>query len=51
MADDTDQRAVDQFLDRADAALSEYEDGYADADATVSVLSRHIERLRTATDS
>ena len=37
---------VERFLKRADDAYSEYENGYADADATLRRLERHIEKLR-----
>jgi hypothetical protein len=40
------ETAVEQFLQRSDSALDEYEQGYTDADATVRVLESHIEELR-----
>ncbi|WP_198530003.1 hypothetical protein [Halorubrum aethiopicum] len=40
--------AVDRFLEGADAAFDQYDQGYADADATVSVLRRHADDLRDA---
>lgn len=50
--DDTSEndldRAVDQFLDRTDTALSEYDQGYVDADATLSVIRTHVDDLREA---
>lgn len=46
---DTDS-AVDQFLSDADAALEEYDQGYADADATIRLLRAHIEQLRKEAD-
>ncbi len=46
---DTDE-AVEEFLDRAEAAYEEYDHGYADADATLRRLERHIERLRDAVE-
>lgn len=49
MSADERPPAVAQFLDRADAALAEYDQGYADADATVAVLRRHVDRLRATT--
>jgi archaellum component FlaC len=42
---DTDD-AVERFLERADAAYDEYDQGYADADATLRRLERHIDDLR-----
>ena len=48
MSDDEQSPAVAQFLDRADAAFEEYDQGYADADATIAVLPRHVDRLRAA---
>jgi hypothetical protein len=46
---DTDD-AVAQFLSDADAAFSEYEKGYADADATLRRLRTDIESLREAVE-
>lgn len=46
MADD----AVETFLRDAEEALAEYERGYADADATVRVLERHVATLRQAVE-
>ena len=45
----TDTDAVEAFLERADTAYEEYEQGYADADATLRRLEKHIEELRNAT--
>ena len=42
---------VERFLKRADDAYSEYENGYADADATLRRLERHIEELREDDDT
>jgi cell division septum initiation protein DivIVA len=44
-----DEAAVAAFLDRVDEALVEYDQGYADADATLRVLREHVEDLRDAT--
>lgn len=49
MSDDL-PAAVDEFIDGTDAALEEYDQGYADADATVSVIRSHLADLRDATD-
>ena len=46
---DTDD-AVEEFLERADTAYEEYDHGYADADATLRRLERHLERLRDAVE-
>ncbi len=37
---------VEEFLDGADAVYAEYEQGYMDADAALSVLEGHVEDLR-----
>jgi hypothetical protein len=42
------ETAVRQFLADADSALAEYDSGYADADATLRVLRRHLDDLRDA---
>jgi hypothetical protein len=48
MSDDTrdPRRAIEEFLEDADVTLGEYDQGYADADATLSVLEGHIDTLR-----
>lgn len=38
--------AIEEFLAGADAALAEYDQGYEDADATLTVVRDHIEDLR-----
>jgi hypothetical protein len=38
--------AVEEFLENADTVYGEYDQGYADADATLRRLKRHIEDLR-----
>ena len=40
--------AVERFLRKADAAYEEYEQGYADADATLRRLEPHLDDLREA---
>ena len=40
--------AIEEFLRKADAAYEEYEQGYADADATLRRLKGPIEDLREA---
>ena len=42
--------AVKEFLDKSDSALEEYDQGYADADATVQVLRNHVSDLREAAE-
>lgn len=37
-------------LDDIDAAYGDYERGYADADATLSVVMSHVDRLRDGVD-
>ncbi|ELZ25037.1 hypothetical protein C475_10839 [Halosimplex carlsbadense 2-9-1] len=44
------ETAVEEFLDKTDAALSEYDDGYADADATLRVVRNHLADLREAAE-
>jgi hypothetical protein len=41
---------VEAFLDDVDRAYDEYDQGYADADATLRVLRAHVEDLRTSLD-
>lgn len=45
MSDKLDDE-VAQFLDGADSVYDEYEQGYVDADAALSMLEAHIESLR-----
>ena len=40
--------AIEEFLRKADTAYKEYEQGYADADATLRRLESHVEELRDA---
>lgn len=44
---DTDE-AIERFLRKADSTYEEYEQGYADADATLRRLESHIDDLRVA---
>jgi glutaredoxin 2 len=46
---ETDE-AVERFLRKADSTYGEYEEGYADADATLRRLEGHIDDLRDAVD-
>lgn len=43
--------AVETFLREADKVYSEYEDGYMDADAALSLLDTRIEELREASET
>jgi len=45
MSDDDLERAVATFLEDAERAYDEYEQGYADADATLRLLRSHLDRL------
>jgi len=45
MSDDTAD-PVTEFLDAADEVYGEYEQGYMDADAALSLLETRIETLR-----
>lgn len=40
------EESVEEFLDDAGYVLSEYEQGYMDADAALSVLEGHVDDLR-----
>jgi hypothetical protein len=51
MSDEELEDAVGAFLRGADEAYGEYERGYADADATLSVLETHLRELREAYES
>ena len=46
---DTDE-AIERFLRKADSTYEEYEQGYADADATLRRLAGHIDDLRDAVE-
>jgi hypothetical protein len=41
---------IEAFLEKADTVYEEYDQGYADADATLRQLRRHIEELRETTE-
>lgn len=38
--------AIDDFLQNADSVYGEYEQGYVDADAALSMMRSHVETLR-----
>lgn len=50
MTTDTLDVAVQRFLDRTESALQDYDQGYADADATLAVVRTHIDELAAAAD-
>lgn len=50
MTDDDLEPAVRSFLRDAEVAYEEYEQGYADADATLQVLRDHLNRLSDELD-
>ncbi|EMA67793.1 hypothetical protein C461_08699 [Halorubrum aidingense JCM 13560] len=50
MTDETIEAAVERFLDGTESALDDYDQGYADADATLSVVRTHIDELAAAVD-
>lgn len=43
---DTDDVDLDQFFRDVDKVYSEYDNGYMDADAALSVIDDHLEALR-----
>lgn len=50
MTDDAIAAAVEEFLDETESALDDYDQGYADADATLSVVRTRIDELAAAID-
>lgn len=44
------ERAIREFLDDADTALEEYDQGYVDADATLSKIRSHMDALRDSVE-
>jgi hypothetical protein len=50
MTDDL-RAAVESFVDDVELALHEYEEGYADADATLSVVESHLDDLQAALEA
>ena len=50
MTDDDLETAVEQFLDGTETALGEYDQGYVDADATLSVIRSHLDELAVAAE-
>lgn len=51
MGDEDLEARITEFLDKADAAYREYEQGYANADATLRKLQSYIETLQETIDS
>lgn len=47
MSDDDLERAVAAFIEDAERAYDEYEQGYADADATLRLLRSHLDQLES----
>ncbi|GAB3699283.1 hypothetical protein [Halorubrum pallidum] len=50
MSDQSIEAVIEQFLDKTASALDDYEEGYADADATLSVIRTRIDELERAVD-
>jgi hypothetical protein len=50
MTDDDLEAAVRTFLRDAERAYGEYDQGYADADATLRMLREHLDRLADELD-
>ncbi|OYR45385.1 MULTISPECIES: hypothetical protein [unclassified Halorubrum] len=50
MSDESIEAAVERFLDETESALNDYDQGYADADATLSVVRTRIDELAAAAD-
>lgn len=44
------ERAIEEFLDATDTAFGEYDQGYVDADATLSKVRTHVEALRDSVE-
>ena len=51
MSDEATDEAVERFLDRAGAALDDYDQGYADADATLATLRTHLDELSASVEA
>lgn len=49
--DDELEDAVETFLRRTDTVYGEYDQGYVDADAALSVLEDHVEELREVAEA
>ncbi|MFB6189090.1 MAG: hypothetical protein ABEI57_04330 [Halapricum sp.] len=44
------EAAIEEFLDATDSAFEEYDQGYADADATLRVVRSRLAELRETLD-
>ena len=50
MSDESIEAAVERFLDETESALDDYDQGYADADATLSVIRTRMDELAGTVD-
>ncbi|WP_197431266.1 hypothetical protein [Halorubrum sp. CBA1125] len=50
MSDEPIEDAVERFLDETESALHDYDQGYADADATLSRVRTYVDELAAAVD-
>lgn len=50
MTDDSIDDALERFLEATESTLDDYEQGFADADATLAVLRTHIDELAAVAD-
>lgn len=50
MTDEPTDAAVERFLDRAAGALDDYDQGYSNADATLTMLRTHIDELSASVE-
>jgi hypothetical protein len=44
------ERAIEEFLNATDTVLEEYDQGYVDADATLSKVRAHVAEVRDAVE-
>ncbi|GAB6877884.1 hypothetical protein JCM17823_01580 [Halorubrum gandharaense] len=51
MSDPELREAVETFLADYEKAMSEYDQGYVDADATLSVLDTHVTHLKEVAEA
>lgn len=50
MPEDDLERTVQEFLDASDSVYDEYDQGYVDADAALSMLTPHLDTLRESVE-
>jgi len=50
MSDESIEAAVERFLNETESVLDDYDQGYADADATLSVVRTRIDELAAVAD-